>query len=104
MIGAVLVRSHTRHASKPRLGYRTTVTIMDDPTIAVAADALQAARFRDALVAERDRLVVSIAKRRAIIDRRATTGRLRGEVRDAEIEVSRLNRMIDGLDRRFTAL
>jgi hypothetical protein len=104
MIGAALIRSHTRRASKSPLGYRTTVTIIDDPTTAVAADALQAARFRDALVAERDQLVVSISKRRAIIDRRATTGRLRGEVRDAEIEVSRLNRMIDGLDRRFTTL
>lgn len=80
------------------------MTITDDPTTAVAADALQAARFRDALVTERDQLVVSIGKRRAIIDRRATTGRLRGEVRDAEIEVRRLNRMIEGLDRRFTAL
>jgi len=47
---------------------------------------------------------VSIGKRRAIIARRATTGRLRGEVRDAEIQVRRLNRMIDGLDRRFNAL
>ena len=104
MIGAALIRSHTRRASKVRLGYRTTVTITDDPTTAVAADALQAARFRDALVAERDQLVVSIGKRRAIIDRRATTGRLRGEVRDAEIQVRRLNRMIESLDRRFTAL
>jgi hypothetical protein len=80
------------------------VTITDDPTTAVAGDALQAARFRDALVAERDQLVVSIAKRRAIIDRRSTTGRLRSEVRDAENQVRRLDRMIDGLDRRFTAL
>ncbi|MBJ7382966.1 MAG: hypothetical protein JHC55_00570 [Mycolicibacterium sp.] len=80
------------------------MTITDDPTTVVAADAVQAARFRDALVVERDQLVVSIAKRRAIIDRRATTGRLRGEVRDAEIEVRRLNRMIEGLERRFTAL
>jgi hypothetical protein len=104
MVGVGLIRSHTRRAGKSPLGYRTSVTITDDPTTAVAADVLQAARFRDALVAERDQLVASIGKRRAIIERRATTGRLRGEVRDAEVQVRRLNRMIDGLDRRFTGL
>ena len=79
------------------------MTIIDDATAGMAADAMQAAQFRVSLVAEREQLLQSIVKRRAIIDRRANANHMRSQVRSAEAEVRQLNRLIDRLDRRFSA-
>ncbi len=76
---------------------------MDDVAAAVAADAMQAAHFRVSLAAERDQLLASIVKRRAIIDRRTNANHMRSQVRTAEAEVRQLNRLIERLDRRFSS-
>jgi hypothetical protein len=79
------------------------VTTLDDAASIEAADAMQAAHFRVSLVSERDQLVDSIAKRRAIIDRRSNANHMRSQVRLAEAEVRHLNRLIERIDRRFSS-
>jgi len=79
------------------------VTILDDAAAAVAADAMQAAHFRVSLVEQRNQLMASIVKRRAIIDRRTNANHMRSQVRTAEAEVRHLNRLIERLDRRFSS-
>jgi hypothetical protein len=65
------------------------------------ADARQAAYFRNELQAERRQLLDGILKRRAIIERRASSSGLRTQVHAAELEVRRLDRLIARLDHRF---
>jgi hypothetical protein len=79
------------------------VTTLDDAASVEDADAMQAAHFRISLVAERDQLADSIAKRRAIIDRRSNANHMRSQVRLAEAEVRHLNRLIERIDRRFSS-
>ncbi len=84
-------------------GYGTPVTIIDETAGAAGADAMQAAHFRESLVAERAQLLDSIVKRRAIIDRRTNANHMRSQVRSAEAEVRYINRLIERLDRRFAS-
>jgi hypothetical protein len=79
------------------------MSIIDDPAGAAAADAMQAAHFRESLVAERAHLLDSIVKRRAIIDRRTNANHLRSQARSAEAEVRYIDRLIERLDRRFSS-
>lgn len=79
------------------------MTILDAAAAAMAADALQAAHFRESLVAERAQLLDSIVKRRAIIDRRSHANHMRSQVRAAETQVRQLDRLIGQLERRFSA-
>lgn len=83
--------------------YGTAVPFDEDAAAARAADARQGAYFRAELVTRRDGLQDAIAKRRALIDRRAYSSNLRAQVHDAEAEVRQLDRLIARLDRRFAA-
>ena len=72
-----------------------------------AADAIQAAYFRDCLDDERQQRVGELQKRQAEVARRAkaghlsSLGRLRSQLRTVEAEVRYLDHLIDCLDRRF---
>jgi hypothetical protein len=77
-------------------GHRVTVTLMNDPAAAEAADvadALQAAYFRRSLCDERAHLLAEISKRRDDIATRAERGstyarhRLGSHLRSAEAQV-----------------
>lgn len=69
--------------------------------VATSADIRQAAYFRGELDELRRHLIGKVLVRRALIDRRAHTGALRGQIHDAEAEVRRLDRMIARIDARF---
>lgn len=72
-----------------------------------AADAIQAAYFRECLDDERQQRVGELRKRQAEVTRRteaghlSSIGRLRSQLRSVEAEVRYLDRLIDRLDRRF---
>lgn len=83
-------------------GYGTQVTLTDRATI--AADAQQAAYFRAELTTERNQLMEGIAKRRAIIERRAYASSVRADATRAEAEVRYLDRLIASIDRRFPSV
>jgi hypothetical protein len=90
--------------------YGMCVALMDDLAAAEAdkaADALQAAYFRRALIDERAHLVAEVSKRRDYIAARVewgrtqATDRLGSQVRSVEAQVRYLDRLIAGLDHRF---
>jgi hypothetical protein len=72
-----------------------------------AADAIQAAYFRECLDDERRQRVGQIRKRQAEVTKRteagqlSSVGRLRSQLRSVEAEVRYLDRLIERLDRRF---
>lgn len=78
-----------------------------------AADASQAAYFRDVLADELEQVAVHLARSRvrlrACVEGEQVVGframaRLRSEVREFEAEQRDLDRLIAALDRRFSAL
>ena len=76
--------------------------MLTDVQAAKVADAQQAAYFRSELAAEREFLLIGIAKRQALIHRPGDAGRrMRASMRSAEAEVRYLERLIAGLDSRF---
>jgi hypothetical protein len=94
--------------------YVTTVTVDSRwaESARRAADASQAAYFREALANERDSVTTDLAGARIFLqaliqDDQVELRRLaraRSDVRDAEHELRELNRLIGALDRRFGAL
>jgi hypothetical protein len=86
------------------------VTLTFDTAANLAADAAQAATFRDALEAERNHLLDTVVRRRALIDGRPGSGtssdgvrRQAAEVRRAEAKVVHIETMLRRLERRFGA-
>ena len=76
---------------------------VDDEAAPAAADAEQAAYFRESLDAERQQLLDGILKRRPLIDRRADASQPRSAAHSADAEVRYLDLLIERLDRRFAS-
>ena len=95
--------SHPVGVTVPWMAHTRTAREAD-----AAADAIQAAYFRDCLCDARRQRVGEIRKRRAEVTKRteagqlSSVGRLRSQLRSVEAEVRYLDRLIERLDRRFT--
>ncbi len=87
-----------------------TAARADDSGSTTAADAMQAAYFRDTLAEEREHTNRQVGKHREEMARRAETGsrygipHLKSHVRALEAELRYLDGLIAKLDRRFSAL
>lgn len=72
------------------------MSLIEDRAATLAADAAQAAYFREALLAQREQILDTVIKRGPGSAQTAAS-----QARRAESEIRHIERLIEGLDRRF---